>query len=193
MTLTVALLTAAGSVIALAAACAVVANATAALRKDVDDLKARDRFAAPPMPEGGGRGPQRMMGALYPEGPSLLERLTGVPAWPGFAAAAVLALAGGLLGLAASPPAPPVAVERQTEIATLRATVDSMTGEVRRLSDSLRLAVASSAKPATRLAATTARPPRRATPGRAASVSAAPLLPPPPSLQPMQAGTPTVP
>jgi hypothetical protein len=188
MTTIVALLAFAASVIALAAACVLVAKATAVLRNDMDELKARDRFVAPSVPEVG-RGTHRMMNALYPERASRLDWLTGIPAWPGFAAAAVLALAGGLLGLAGPAPAAPAPDEQEAEVATLRATVDSLTGRVRTLSDSLRLVVADSVKPAARSARATARLPRRPAPTKAASVPASPVLPPPPSLQQIQAGT----
>jgi hypothetical protein len=197
MTFIAALLASAG-VIALSTACLLVAKATAVLRKDVDELKARDRFAAPPVLEGAGRGHRPMMSGLYAERRGQLEWLTGVPAWPGLAAAAMLGLAGSVLGVASGPPARPVSVDRQAEIASLRAAVDSLNHEVRRLGDSLRPAVAGtvagSGEHATRVArVTTLRVPRRPAADPAAPVIASPVLPPPPSLQEIQAGTATPP
>ncbi len=193
MTYIAALLASAG-VMALATACLLVAKVAAVLRQDVDELKARDRFAVPPVLERAGRGQRPMMSGLYAERRSRLEWLTGVPAWPGLAAAAVLGLAGSVLGIASGPPARPVSVDRQAEIASLRAAVDSLNDEVRRLGDSLRPAVAGtvagSGEHATRVARATApRAPRRP----AAPVIASPVLPPPPPLQEIQAGAATAP
>ena len=197
MTFIAALLASAG-VIALATACLLVAKATAVLRKDVDELKTRDRFAGPPVLAGPRRGHRPMMSGLYAERRSRLEWLTGVPAWPGLAAAAMLGLAGSVLGVVSGPPARQVSVDRQAEVASLRATVDSMNDEVRRLGDSLRPtaagSVAGSGEHATRVAGvTTPRAPRRPATGRAAPVMASPVLPPPPPLQEIQAGAATPP
>ena len=137
-----------------------------------------------------------MMSALYPERRERLEWLAGVPGWPGFVAAAILGLAGSVLAVVGDRSAPRVPVGPQADIATLRAAVDSAAGDVRRLRDSLRLAVAARAEHATRgAAARTPHVPRVPTAGRAraATVPASPILPPPPALQQIQAETATPP
>jgi hypothetical protein len=188
-----ALLASAGATVAVAAACIFVAKSTAELRREVDELKARGGVALPAPPAAGARGPQRMMSALYPERHSPLDWLAGVPAWPAFAAATGLAIVGAVLGLSAAGPGPQVPPQREAEIATLRAAVDSVSGEVHRLGDSLRMVRAASAGSSPRPAAAVPRPSRRSPTGRPASLPASPILPPPPSLQQIPAGAQTTP
>ncbi|HUQ14805.1 MAG TPA: hypothetical protein VM094_02030 [Gemmatimonadales bacterium] len=187
---TAALLASAGATIVLIAACVWIAKTTAELRQELDQLKAQERFAPPGEPEAGRRTPQRMMRALYPERSNPLDIVGGIPAGPAFAVGGVLALLAVVLGLTGSAPAPQPRPEAEA-VATLRAAMDSVAGDVRKLRDSLRLTAAASAAP--RPTAPTARPSRRPAPTHAASPPPSPQLPPAPSIQPTQAGVQTTP
>jgi hypothetical protein len=179
---TAALLASAAATVVVIAACLRIAKATAELRQDLDELKRRDRFAPPAEPETGRPPSPRMMSALYPERGNPLDFVSGIPAAPAFALGGTLTLLAGILGLMS--PAPTTSQSRpDAEVAALR-TVDSMAVEVRRLTDSLRLAVVLGARPQQGQA----RPVRQSTPARPASVPSPLEIPPAPSLQPGESG-----
>ena len=178
MTTAAIFLVSSGATIAVTGACVWVAKALAELRQELEELKSRSPSAPPAPAEAGGRTPPRMMSALYPERRGALDSLSGVPGWPGLALAAGLALIAMGLSFTTGDRARELPTEKPIAIAPLRAAVDSMSGEIRKLGDSLRvLAARTGPQPA----APVARPVWRPAPVRSKSQEA--VLPPAPSLQ----------
>ncbi len=169
------------AILAAVAALGLQARAITALRASIEELKEARRPAPPPRP---GRPSAPTFGGLYEARPNPVSQLGEIPGGAPLAAAGLLGLAGLVLGLLASDPAAPPAVDA-APVVGLRQTVDSLTSEVRTIQDSLRQLRSAP------VAATAARqvPARRET-QRAAIVPPPPAILPAPVLTPIGSVTP---
>ncbi len=148
------------------------------LRDAVKQLQEPPPPAPPTGP--GGRASKPMFSGLYAQKePSALEALGRIPGAPLMAIAGLLVLVALGLGFAGGSKTPGVNLASRAELDTLRATIDSVSGRVRSLGDSLQLVAA----PAPRPAAVVARPtPERKVASRPTTIPAAPQILPAPSL-----------
>jgi hypothetical protein len=172
-------LVSAGATLALLAAAFRQARELAALR---DAVKQLQEPPPPPAPPAGptGRGSKPMFAGLYAaKEPSALEGLSGVPGAPLMAVAGLLVLVALGLGLAGGSKAPSADMTARAELTSLRTELDSVSGMVRNLGDSLRLAAAPAPKSAP-VAPKSAAVRRVAS--RPSAIPAAPQILPAPSL-----------
>lgn len=163
------------AILAAVAALGLQARTIAAMRASVEELKEAQRPAAPPPPAArSGRPSAPTFGGMYEARPNPLAQLGGLPGGAPLAVAGLLGLAGVILALTGSKAVATPAAD-PAPIAGLQQRMDSLTGEVRTLQDSLRLL--RSAPPTT---ASRQAPARRET-QRAA------VVPPPPAILPAPA------
>jgi hypothetical protein len=168
-----------GATLAVLVAVLWQARELAALRHSVKQLQEPPPPPAPPASPGG-RASKPMFAGLYAEKePSALDGLIRVPGAPLLAIAGLLVLAALGLGLAGGSTTPGVNLASRAELDTLRATLDSVSGRVRLLGDSLQLVAAPAPRPAAVVARTT---PERRVASRPTTIPAAPQILPAPSL-----------
>ena len=177
------LLAAAGAVGTVGWATLMVAKSLAKLRSELEEYKESQRPAPPPPPPGRpGRPSAPTFGGLYEARPSAMAGLGEHPWTLPLLAGGACTVVALLLGFT-SRPAAPEGPDAAQEVAAVRAALDSVSGRVKTLEDSLqtlRTAYASAAAPArTTLAARTPR--------RSAEIPPAPVIPPAPAIRPAPA------
>lgn len=168
-----------GATLAVLVALTWQARELTVLRDAVKQLQEPPPPPAPPAGPGG-RASKPMFSGLYAEKkPSALEALGRIPGAPLMAVAGLLVLIALGLGLAGDSKTPGVNLASRAELDTLRATIDSVSGRVRSLGDSLQLVAAPASRPAAVVARST---PERKVASRPTTIPAAPQILPAPSL-----------
>lgn len=168
-----------GATLALLVAALWQARELAALRDAVKKLQEPPPPPAPPAGTNGRRSKPMFAGLYAEQEPSALEGLSRVPGAPLMAVAGLLVLVGLGLGLFGGNNARSVGMASKVELDSLRAGLDSVSGMIRNLSDTLRLVTAPAPKPAP-VAAKAATARRLAS--RPSVIPAAPKILPAPSL-----------